>query len=61
MIKNIRKVYHLLKTGVLKDNIKYLLRYNLEDEFYRVKDEAVEDVIYEFEADKKLLPKLNIK
>lgn len=61
MIKNIRKVYHLLKTGVLKDNIKYLLRYNLEDEFYRVKDEAVEDVIYEFEADKQLLPKLNIK
>lgn len=35
--------------GRIKSNLKYLIKYDLIDEKYRIKDETIEDCIYEFE------------
>lgn len=61
IFKKINKIISLIRTGIIKDNLKFILRYNLEDEFYRAKDEAVEDAVYEYEIDKKIFKTLDIK
>lgn len=44
----------------IKNNIEYLIKYDLMDEKYRLKDETIEDCIYEFEELKETLPKLHV-
>lgn len=41
-------------------NVVFLLANDLQDRFYRVKDEAIEDGVYEFEENTRILPKLNV-
>lgn len=47
-------------TSTLRDNIRFMSLKNIQSELYRMKDEAVEDVIYEYEQDKKILRNLDI-
>ena len=56
-----KKTIKYFREGYFTKNLKFLLQHELEEELYRVKDEAVEDVIYEFEIDKEILPRLSIK
>lgn len=45
----------------IKSNLKYLLKYDLLDEKYKIKDETIEDCIYEFEELSRSLIKLDVK
>lgn len=44
----------------VKRNFKYLIKYDLEDEKYQIKDETIEDCIYEFDELKQSLVHLNV-
>lgn len=46
---------------IIKNNLKYLIKYDLLDEKYQIKDETIEDCVYEFEELNALLTKLNVK
>lgn len=46
--------------GRLKRNALFLMTNDLEDRFYRAKDEAVEDSVYEWDENRVLLPSLEI-
>lgn len=42
------------------NNIKYLIQNDLSEREYKIKDQAVEDCIYEFEESRRILPQLKI-
>ena len=42
------------------NNIKYLIKNDLKEEWYRLKDESIEDCVYEFDELKQMLPRLSI-
>lgn len=44
----------------IKSNLKFLIKYDLLDEKYRIKDETIEDCIYEFDELSKSLIHLNV-
>ena len=44
----------------VKNNLKYLIKYDLLDEKYRIKDETIEDCIYEFDELNSTLPRLTV-
>ena len=46
--------------GRIKNNLKFLIKYDLMDEEYRLKDETIEDCVYEFEELRASLPKLHV-
>ena len=46
--------------GRVKNNLKYLLKYDLMDEKYKIKDETIEDCIYEFDELSKSLVRLKV-
>lgn len=45
----------------VKNNLKYLIKYDLLDEKYKIKDETIEDCVYEFQELSKCLAKLDVK
>lgn len=44
----------------IKANIKYLIKYDLLDEKYKIKDETIEDCVYEYDELSKTLIRLNV-
>ncbi len=44
----------------IKNNVKFLIKYDLVDEQYRLKDEIIEDCVYEYEELKKSLVYLKV-
>lgn len=44
----------------IKSNLKFLIKYDLLDEKYQIKDETIEDCIYEFEELSRYLPHLMV-
>lgn len=54
----LKKINRVL--GNVKRNLLFLMANDLSDRFYEVKDEAVEDAIYEFEEDRRLFKKLEL-
>ena len=45
----------------VKNNLKYLIKYDLLDEKYAIKDETIEDCVYEFQELSESIIKLNVK
>ncbi|MEF2655772.1 MAG: GT-D fold domain-containing glycosyltransferase [Eggerthellaceae bacterium] len=46
--------------GNIKRNVLFLMANDLSDRFYRTKDEAIEDVVYELEENQELFPHLRL-
>ena len=44
----------------IRSNLKYLIKYDLLDEKFRIKDETIEDCIYEFDELSRTLPRLTV-
>lgn len=44
----------------VKNNLKYLIKYDLMDEKFRIKDETIEDCVYEFDELSRTLPRLTV-
>lgn len=59
-MNTIKRMRNAINIKRLIRNIKFLLKNDLEEIQYKVKDEAIEDVIYEFEEDKTILSRLCI-
>lgn len=57
----LRKFKKYYSKGRLIRNIKFLLKNDLDDLKYKIKDETIEDLFYEYEEDSKLFPKLSIE
>lgn len=57
---NIYNFFKCLGSSTLRDNVRFLSSNNIKSELYRMKDEAVEDAVYEYEKDVKILRRLDI-
>lgn len=56
----VKKLKQFWDWGRIYNNAKFLIKYDLMEEKYKIKDETIEDCIYEFEEQKKLLVFLNV-
>lgn len=56
----IGKVFKYWNWNNVKNNIKYLLQNDLLEEKYNLKDEVIEDVVFEYESAKSVIPTLKI-
>lgn len=59
-MKLVRKLKQFWNWGRIYNNVKFLIKYDLLEEEYKIKDETIEDCIYEFEDQKRLLTFLNV-
>lgn len=59
-MNKIKKLFHYWSWKRIISNIGFLIKNDLYEEEYRIKDEAIEDCIYEFEEDNKILKRLDI-
>ncbi len=57
VINTLKKTFNWQR---LKNNLFYLLKYDLFDERYKIKDETIEDCIYEFDEIKPNLKQLDV-
>lgn len=59
-MKHIKKIIKTWNWSRIIKNIWYLIKYDLEERDYQMKDEAIEDCIYEFHESESLIPRLKI-
>ena len=60
IIKSLQKIHKHWDWKRISSNIKYLIKNDLRDEWYRLKDETIEDCIYEFDELNQSLVRLTI-
>lgn len=61
MINKIRKLIKYFNYQRFKKNIAFLIKYDISDYINNVKDETLEDMVYEYDENKKILGNLHIK